>query len=403
MKTLFRSLFSNYIIDGVKLDSTPVDMLMECCAPEDLERLFPAPEQPFDGTIVDESGDLDPSPLKYEFSKLEIYSQLVRNSLALRNSVNLDHPHSSARVILAESVIKYMLCSRPPRLEGLALSVSFRWDCGPVGNMAAFYKAVEAVSGYAYDLGIRFTELDFEEVEGAHEIVFDLAGSTDGAVKGFEGFAESCEDDGTDGGILPNEVTSCEGNLIFVPFDTCSHKLGGSLFSGTLEGGDEVGPEIYDPDYFIDSYEVVHDLVEDGVALCGTAVGRGGLITAVERILGERFRLNMDIGGIQKTYMEDDPVRILFAEVPGVVLQIKDEDRDYVDAQFLLQDIAYYPLGKPEMGTDIDDGRKIRMSVESRIDLSRILSSLLEGHKSEDPEINNFAEGAETERGGAED
>ena len=42
---------------------------------------------------------------------------------------------------------------------------------------------------------------------------------------------------------------------------------------------------------------------------------------------------------------------MLFGEVPGVVIQIADIDYDYVDAELLLQDIAYFPLGHPVPGT----------------------------------------------------
>ncbi len=382
MGTLSESLFSKYIIDGVEMDSTPADMLMECCAPEDWERLFPAVEQA--ETVVDETGDSDPAPLKYEFSKLDTYVKQVRGRMSERsNSVSVRHPEASAQVILAETVLEHLLTRRPSRLEGLGLRLAVRWDCGPVGNMAAFYKAVEAVSGYSYDLGIHFTDIEFKEVEGAHEISFEPVTSGD------------CEK-------LPSEVVE-GGILIFVPFDTCSsHKLGGSVFSSVLGGGDEVGLELYDPDYFIDSYEVVHDLVEDGIALSGAVVGRGGLLPAVEGLLGKGFCLDLDMSGIQTTYMEDDPMRILFSEIPGVVLQINESDRDYVDSQFLLQDIAYYPIGKPEAGSVISGGHRIHLSIESSDELSRILSSLMDGQRAEDPEISNFAEGAETARGGGE-
>lgn len=50
-------------------------------------------------------------------------------------------------------------------------------------------------------------------------------------------------------------------------------------------------------------------------------------------------------------YGEDKKLRILFSEIPGAIIQIKDSDYDYVDAEFLLQDIAYYPMGHPATGT----------------------------------------------------
>ena len=38
---------------------------------------------------------------------------------------------------------------------------------------------------------------------------------------------------------------------------------------------------------------------------------------------------------------------MLFGEVPGALIEIKDIDFDYVDAEMLLQDVAYYPIGHP--------------------------------------------------------
>ena len=48
-----------------------------------------------------------------------------------------------------------------------------------------------------------------------------------------------------------------------------------------------------------------------------------------------------------QSYGETDMVKVLFGEVPGVVMEIRDIDFDYVDAEMLLQDVAYYPIGHP--------------------------------------------------------
>ena len=40
-------------------------------------------------------------------------------------------------------------------------------------------------------------------------------------------------------------------------------------------------------------------------------------------------------------------VRVLFGEVPGVIIQIRDIDYDYLDAELLLQDVVWYPIGHP--------------------------------------------------------
>ena len=76
--------------------------------------------------------------------------------------------------------------------------------------------------------------------------------------------------------------------------------------------------------------------------------------------------IDLDISGIEQAYIETDAIRILFSEIPGVVIQIRDSDYDYVDAQFLLQDIAYYPIGHPAAS----DSPRIRLSSADRTGLS---------------------------------
>ena len=111
-----------------------------------------------------------------------------------------------------------------------------------------------------------------------------------------------------------------------------------------------MAPQIVDPDYFIDCYEVVRELVEDGVVLSGVTVGRGGLISPMKRMTGPKIGASVELADLVRATGEKDIVRLLFAEVPGVLFQIADIDYDYVDAELLLQDIAFYPMGHPVPG-----------------------------------------------------
>ena len=137
-----------------------------------------------------------------------------------------------------------------------------------------------------------------------------------------------------------------ESWLVYIPFDTCSFKLGGSLLAKVTGHNGGPSPQIMDADYFIDCYEVVRELVEDGIAAAGISIGSGGLATAASRFCEDKGAI-LDISGIMSSYQEDDKIKLLFGEVPGVLIQISDDNYDYVDSQFLLQDIAYYPIGRP--------------------------------------------------------
>ena len=87
--------------------------------------------------------------------------------------------------------------------------------------------------------------------------------------------------------------------------------------------------------------------------------------------------MDIDIKGIMSSYQEDLRSRILFGEVPGVIIQVSDENYDYVDSQLLLQDIAYYPIGHPSVS-----GKGVTVTETGRNGVAEILASLM-GHASE--------------------
>ena len=161
--------------------------------------------------------------------------------------------------------------------------------------------------------------------------------------------------------------------LVYVPFDTCSPRLGGSLFAKSLGCNGGAALNIADPDYFIDCYEVVRDLVSDGVVLSSRTVCDGGLAVAAEKLAaasGLGIRLN--VNGICAACGETDIVKVLFAEIPGVLLQIAADDSDYIDSQFLLQDVAYYRVGRPDPSFD-----GVEVAPENN-GIDRVLSALLD-------------------------
>ena len=118
--------------------------------------------------------------------------------------------------------------------------------------------------------------------------------------------------------------------------------------------------------------------MEDRIATAGVTVCEGGLLTALKSMCPDGVGATLDISGILSAYGEKSATRVLFAEVPGVLVQIRDIDYDYVDAELLLQDIAYYPVGHPVPGSD-----KVKVKTAGGHGISGILQSLLSGQASE--------------------
>ena len=94
-------------------------------------------------------------------------------------------------------------------------------------------------------------------------------------------------------------------------------------------------------------------------------------MTALGGMCSGGIGAGIELGTVMQSYGENDLVNILFGEIPGVVLEISSPDFDYVDAELLLQDVAYYPLGHP-------DGKMLRISGNPDGGISGILQSLIE-------------------------
>ena len=142
-----------------------------------------------------------------------------------------------------------------------------------------------------------------------------------------------------------------------------------------------MAPDPTDPDYFIDCYEVLREMVEDNVVIAGATVSDGGLLTTLKKMAvaaGDKVGARINLSELMAANREQDIVRILFAEVPGVIIQIRDEDYDYLDAEFTLQDVIFYPLGHPVHGKG-----EIKVDASGKTGIQSILESIIRSQSSE--------------------
>ena len=161
--------------------------------------------------------------------------------------------------------------------------------------------------------------------------------------------------------------------IIYIPFDSSQFRLGGSLLAQTQGVNPPMAPQVDDADYFIDCFEVVRELVEDGIVLAGASVGEGGMLPALKGLTTSRTGAILDLSDIKSAYADTDLVSLLFSEVPGVLIQIRDIDFDYIDAELLLQDVAFYPLGHPAANNGA-----VRVKASAKTGIQNILASLVQ-------------------------
>ena len=342
------ALCSQYVIDGVPQELTPAEVLDAVCE-------NPSAARRGTGVIVDEA--VDPVIRTYEFepSRIDEYIRITAGEEP--EQVPLPFAGTCSRLRMARCLLDALWNDGHFALTDLHPAAEWNWNCSPVGASAAFYESVRAVAEYADSLDLKLKNYSFSPSDKC-EVYFSLPGAT-----------RKCPSL-----IVPD----AQSWIVYVPFDTCDFRLGGSLLARRLGLGGGVPSQTGDADYFIDCYEVLRELVEDGIAISGGTVGEGGLAVALGKMCVEAG-VTLDVSDVLKSYEESNVVRVLFGEVPGVVIQIKDMDFDYLDAELLLQDVAFFPLGHPEPGSS---GVKVKTCGKSGI--QTILESLMQNAEGED-------------------
>lgn len=338
------ALYSHYIIDGIRQDTTPADLMNEC-----LE--FPDPE--ITGSfadIIDESTDPPVTSFTYDYSLNGHYAKQTAAASVTERAFRMLYPMHFTRLQVTKALLSRLWSKGHFRLGDLRIWAQWDWNTRPIGNMAAFYTSVETASDWLYNIGVKMNDYVFIESDEESNVKFFawLPEYEEGEVSGMEVVEpyESHHPWISEERNCPRELVPDEDSrIIYIPFDTCSFKIGGSLLAEVHGHNGGPAPQMVDPDYFIDCYEVIRELVEDGIIMSGVTTADGGLATAAMKMCNG-LGMDMDISGLISSYQPTDSTKVLFSEVPGVLVQVSEDNYDYFDSQLLLQDVAYYPVGR---------------------------------------------------------
>lgn len=368
-------LNAHYMLDGVHMQLSPAQMLRECSVN--------APLEP-DGdpvTVADEHLDLVPVSFPFSEKDIQAYVAAVRASKPVF-PLPFAGPYTTGK--MAQALIDAIWMNGHFRLGDLSLKADWKWNDKSIGLAAAFYDSVEAACGYLDALGLKFSGygltsgqpgVTFRAGTVAEEDAVDEETSLLRELPYRTANPRISRKRKVGASILPEKADW----LIYIPFDPCDFRLGGSHLASALGAAPTTPPDVSDADYFIDCYEVVRELVEDGIVKAGATVGDGGLMTCLRNMADGGTGAEISIQDICKAYGGELPVRALFSEVPGVVIQIADLDYDYVDAELILQDVVYFPIGRPvpELGAG-------EICLTDKVDLPQILESLMNTLEGED-------------------
>ncbi|MDR3652687.1 MAG: phosphoribosylformylglycinamidine synthase [Paludibacter sp.] len=226
-------------------------------------------------------------------------------------------PEAGSVLAIAEALTNIVWAPLTDGLDSVSLSANWMWPCKNPGEDARLYKAVEACSDFACSLGINIPtgkdSLSMTQKYGDEKVF------SPGTVIISAG-AEVSDVQKTVGPVLVNDLKTA---IYYVDFSFDNHKLGGSVLAQTLNKlGDEV-PTVQDAEYFKAAFDSIQELISNGLILAGHDISEGGLLTALLEMCFANVNggLQVKLDGIAETSL----INILFAENPGVLIQVKDK------------------------------------------------------------------------------
>ncbi|MEG1617159.1 MAG: phosphoribosylformylglycinamidine synthase [Bacteroidales bacterium] len=268
----------------------------------------------------------------------------IATSIGHAPQVALIDPAAGSVMAMAEALTNIIFAPLTEGLSSISLSANWMWPCKNEGEDARLYKAVEACSEFACDLGINIPtgkdSLSMTQKYGDEKVyspgcVIISAGAEVSDIKKV---------------VSPVIVNDDKSALYYIDFSFDSYKLGGSAFAQTLNKLGNETPTVKNFEYFADAFETVQEMINKNLILAGHDISAGGMITALLEMTFANTKggLNIDLSGIA----EEDIVKVLFSENPGILIQVKDEKA--VEKMLDAEGIGFLKIGQPSANRTVE-------------------------------------------------
>ncbi|MCQ2267759.1 MAG: phosphoribosylformylglycinamidine synthase [Bacteroidaceae bacterium] len=253
----------------------------------------------------------------------------------------LANPAAGSVLSVAESLTNIVWAPLEEGLDSVSLSANWMWPCrAQEGEDARLYTAVKALSDFCCDLQINVPtgkdSLSMTQKYPSGEKVISpgtVIVSAGGQVSDIKKV------------VSPVVVNDEKSTLYHIDFSFDELALGGSAFAQSNNKiGDNV-PTVKNPEYFRDAFNAVQELINKGYVMAGHDISAGGLITTLLEMCFANSEGGMEISLDQ--IKSNDIVKILFAENPGVVIQVSNKHKAEVKKLLEEAGVGYVKLGAP--------------------------------------------------------
>ena len=221
--------------------------------------------------------------------------------------------------------------AHPYPVQNINLSANWMWPCrSQKGEDARLYTAVQALSDFCCSLQLN-VPTGKDSLSMTQQYPDGKKTISPGTVIVTSG-AEVSDVKKTVSPVLVNDKNS---SLYYIDFSFDEQRLGGSAFAQTLgKVGSDV-PTVKNPEYFADCFNAVQELIKKGWVMAGHDISAGGLITTLLEMTFANTDGGLRVNLYDLDQEETDIVKMLFAENPGVVIQVSDlhkkELREYLE------------------------------------------------------------------------
>ena len=242
------------------------------------------------------------------------------------------NPCAGSRNSIGKALTNIVWAPLEKGLKSVTLSANWMWPCKNPGEDVRLYKAVEACSDFAIELGINIPtgkdslsmkqKYEDEEVFSPGTVIISAAANCCDITKVVEPIFRNNQD-----------------SIYYINFSNLNPKLGGSALAQTLG---EIGSEpsdILDSRYFKKSFDVLQKLIKEMKISSGHDISSGGFITT---LLEMCFSENNIGAEIDVSFSKEDIIKTLFCENVGVIFQANSS----VEKELLLNKIHFQKIGK---------------------------------------------------------
>ena len=266
----------------------------------------------------------------------------IATALGHAPQAGLADPAAGSVLSVAEALTNIVWAPLAEGMDSLSLSANWMWPCrSQEGEDARLYAAVKALSDFCCDLHINVpTGKDSlslsQQYPNGEKIISPgtVIVSAGGEVSDIKKV------------VSPVLVNDKNASIYHIDFSFDEQRLGGSAFAQSLgKVGDDV-PTVKNPEYFADAFMAVQQMIEKGWIMAGHDISAGGLITTLLEMCFANTKGGMHIN-LHDICKDGDIVKTLFAENPGVVVEISDEHKQEFKEFMEEQGVGYAKIGYP--------------------------------------------------------